>query len=187
MAYARDPLCRTLFDTVAHAPDRSCNDNQAADLDKHFAAVEIVNRATTKIRVRQNAVDKKTCGGDVSGVMKKLPEVSPKLDAIERSNNNENQKIERNRANRVPQRLQRRPNRKRDIDHAERRLSAQKQRQRMRQREAESGIARPAMKAENIEPPMRPITHRTVAAQNHQSDENVRSSKTNCCEADIGR
>src|SRR5487761_63527 len=104
--------------------------------------------------------------------------MAAKLDAIERSDDNNDEPVERGSADRVFERLKRRPHRKRDVDNTELGCCVQQQWQRMKQCEAQSSITGPAVDAKNIEAAMRPVADRTVASENHQADENIRRGKT---------
>src|SRR5487761_795960 len=99
--------------------------------------------------------------------------MAAQLDAIERRDQDDRQKIQRRRAYGILQRL-RRPERKQNIDRAKARARVEQQRQWMRQRERQRRVARPAMDAKYIEAAMRPVADRTVAPEDHQADQDIR-------------
>ena len=172
---------------VADAPNRAADDEQKANFDKYLSAVKVINRAAGQIRIGKNSVSEEAGSRGVGEVMEKFPEVASELDAVEGSDDDDDEQIERGGADGVFKRLKRRPHGKSNIHEAERRARVQKQRKRMEACEGERGVTGPAMNAKNVEAPVRPVAHRAIASKNHQADEDVGGGESNGDEAEIGR
>ena len=170
---------------VADAPNRAADDEQKADFDEDFAAVEVVHRAAGEIGIGQNSVSEEAGGCGVSEVMKELPEMASQLDAIEGSDDDDDEEIESGGADGVFERLKGGPEGEGDIEEAEGGATVQKQRKRMEYGEGECGIAGPAMNAKNVEAAVRPVADGAVASENHQADEDVGGGESHGDEADV--
>src|SRR5690242_17145398 len=172
---------------VADAPDGRADDEQEANFDENFAAVEIVHSAAGQIGISENAVSEEADGCGVGEVMEELPEMASELDAVERSDDDNDEEIESGGANGVFEGLKRRPYGKGNVGEAEGGAVVEEQRKRMERGESEGGIAGPAMNAKNVEAAVRPVAHGAVASENHQADEDVGSGESHGDEADVCR
>lgn len=170
---------------VADAPDGRADDEQKTNFHEDFAAVEIVHRAASQIGIGENSMSEEAGGGSIGEVVEKFPEMAPEVDAVKRSDDDDNEEIESGGAEGVFKRLKRRPYGEGDVHDAEGGAVVEKQRERMERGKGKSGVARPAMNAKNVEAAVRPVTDRAVASKNHQADEDVGGGESDGDEADV--
>ena len=170
---------------VADAPEGRADDEQEANFDEDFSAVEIVHRAASQIGISENAVGEESGSSGVSEVVEKLPEVASELDAVKRSDDNDEKEIESGGADGVFEGLKRRPYGEGNVGEAKSRAEVEKKRERMERGEGQSGIAGPAMDAKNVEAAVRPVADGAVASENHQADEDVGGGESDGDEANV--
>lgn len=170
---------------VADAPEHRADDEQKANFHKDFSAVEIVHRAASQIGIGENSVSEEACGCNVSEVVEEFPEMASKLNAVKRSDDDDDEEIEGAGADGVFERLKRGPHWERNVHEAERGAAIQKEGKRMEHGEGEGGVAGPAMNTKNVKAAMRPAAHGAVASENHEADQDVGGGESDGDEADV--
>src|SRR5713226_5222156 len=96
-----------LADRVAPTEHAGQSDDQQADLDEKFSAIEPVNGRILEGGIGEEAVPEKSGGGDVDDEMEGFPESAAEPDAEIGTDNHDNDNIERDCADSVLKRLAR--------------------------------------------------------------------------------
>ena len=90
---------------MAPAEEADRRDQQEAQFNKQFAAVEPVNTIILQTRGGEEAVKEQSRSGEIDGEMEGFPKRAAEAKTEIRSNDNEGQEIERDGATRVFERL----------------------------------------------------------------------------------
>ena len=168
----------------AEEPDRG--DQQEAEFDKQFAAVEPVDGIILQARGGEEAVKEQRRGGEIDREMKRFPKVTAEAKAEVGSNDNEGQEVERDGANRVFERLAGRVDRVDEVLKAKAWVFVDKQDGGMQDRHRESNVPGPIVEAEVVESAMRPRTMWAVPKGHEHSKEQVQHDRSNGHQADVG-
>ena len=177
---------RALLAAIPGSPCDAQDDHGHAGFHKNFFSVERIDRGWLQGWVGEYAVEEEAGGSGIGEIVKTFPEWTSELDAIYRSDNNDQQQIDRHCADRVFQRLLRRPEGKSNIHYSKGGRAGKQKRKGMEQRCAQGDITCPAVQPKNVKPPMRPEAHRAVTSPDQQANANVERGKAYCNQANVG-
>jgi hypothetical protein len=171
---------------MAPAEEADSRDQQEAEFNKQFAAVEPVDGIILQAGCGQEAVEEQSRGGEIDGEMEGFPKVATEAKTEIGSNDNEGQEVERDGATRVFQRLAGRVDRVEEVLKAKAWVFVDKQDGGMQDRHRESNVAGAIVEAEVVESAMRPRTMWAVPKGHEHSEEQVQHDCTHGHKADIG-
>ena len=171
---------------MAPAEEADRRDQQQAEFNKQFAAVEPVDGIILQARGGEQAVEEQSRGGEIDAEMERFPKVAAEAKTEIGSDDHESQEVERDGAARVFKRLSGRVDRVDEVLKAKARVLVQQQDGGMQERQRESKVAGPIVKAEVVESAMRPTTMWAVPNGHEHSEKQVQHDRANGHKADIG-
>ena len=135
--------------------------------------------------IGEDAVEEeKRCGGK-DKVVELPPDGPADAGAQQGRYKNQEQQVERTGAGQVEFGLQRRVDGKKNVEEPESRRAEKEQNCRMSEGEEDGAIRGPLMEEENINVPVRPVSHRAVAQRDQQPDEEVGGGCSDGAEPEI--
>ena len=137
--------------------------DKSKNLDKDFASIQQVGMAILQVGIGEEAVEEKKHGGRKNQVMDAPPKRAPHARPKKRRDEYQQQEVHGSGAGDVDERLERRLDGQEDIEDAKMRLVNKQQDKGMGQHEHDGAVRRPLMEGEDIESPVRPMTHGAVA------------------------
>lgn len=172
---------------VAPTQEAEHHDQKAANLDVHLLSVERVERSVLKIGIGEDAVPEKSESRSIDHEVEGLPEAASELQTKIGSDDHDGDAIERDRTDRIFERLAGRVNRINYIDDPEASRGRKEKNNGMKERNPEHGVAGPIVDPKNVETPMRPISPRAISHGDQEANCQIRSDEADSNKPNIRR
>lgn len=177
---------KRFFAGVVCAEKDCYENNDSADFDKHFAAIEPVDGMMLEVGVGEEGVPEEGDGAEVDGEVERFPEAAAELNAEIGSEDHEGDDVEGDGADGVFERLLRRMDGIDDIEDAKSWRLVEEQDDGVENREKQGEIAGPVVQLEIIEAAMGPVAHRAITKDHQHAEEHVDGDSANSDETQIG-
>lgn len=168
------------------ADDACYENNDSANFNENFAAVEPVDGMMLEVGVGEEGVPEEGDGPEIDGEVERFPEAAAELNAEIGCEDHEGEDVEGDGADGVFERLLRRMDGIDDIEDAKFWRLVDEQNYGVENRENQGEIAGPVVQLEIIETAMRPVAHRAVTKDHQNAEEHVDGDGANCDETEIG-